>query len=232
MAHSLAGSVSTARRTNLTGQHTFVIEQFEREMKTAKVGDRMESKPFSVGQDNTNQPTNRFAIRVYPNGYEGHVSIILWNKTDKERKVEMEIQVGDRKLKDSFTIEANRNGGWNKFLKHGEVKDHLSGGSLVVTAVVTMVGDLETVEGLVGGNTELTSRTDISQKIFQRMQNPDLVISCGGEEIPCHRIFLRAASPVFDRMLETEMKERKEGRIEIQCCPSVGKQLVKYIYTG
>ena len=48
-----------------------------------------------------------------------------------------------------------------------------------------------------------------------------------GEEVPCHKEVLAAASPVFGAMVEAI-----EGRANIQISADVGKALVGYIYDG
>ena len=44
--------------------------------------------------------------------------------------------------------------------------------------------------------------------------------------------FLMSASPMFAGMMETGLKEAKEGKTDIQSSFTVGKELVRFIYTG
>ena len=41
-----------------------------------------------------------------------------------------------------------------------------------------------------------------------------------------------SASPMFAGMMETGLKEAKEGKTDIQSSFTVGKELVRFIYTG
>ena len=64
------------------------------------------------------------------------------------------------------------------------------------------------------------------------MVNPDITISCEGYDIDCHKIFFTAASSVFDGMFKSGMQESQSGKVNLQCSHVVGKNLVKFFYTG
>ena len=61
----------------------------------------------------------------------------------------------------------------------------------------------------------------------------DIVVECEGQEIRGHSLIFIARSNVFAKTLQTDMKERREGRIHIEKA-SMGdvKQLVDYMYSG
>ena len=61
----------------------------------------------------------------------------------------------------------------------------------------------------------------------------DVILECEGQEIMGHSQVLSARSNVFAKTLQTDMKERREGRIHIERA-SMGdvKQLVDYMYSG
>merc|ERR1711874_767610 len=61
----------------------------------------------------------------------------------------------------------------------------------------------------------------------------DVVLVCGDEKIPCHRIILSARSPVFKAMLENDMKEKHTNEISIpDSTPGMVKVMLKRIYDG
>ena len=61
----------------------------------------------------------------------------------------------------------------------------------------------------------------------------DIVIKCGDQEFKAHKAILASQSPVFNRMLETDMKERRENIIKMDCIdPNVVTNLLTYLYTG
>ena len=61
----------------------------------------------------------------------------------------------------------------------------------------------------------------------------DIVVECEGQEIRGHSLVFIARSNVFAKTLQTDMKERREGRIHIERASIVDvKQLVDYMYSG
>ena len=61
----------------------------------------------------------------------------------------------------------------------------------------------------------------------------DLNIKCGGEEFKVHKAVLASQSPVFRRMLESDMKEQRTNVIEISDVDqAVISDMLAYIYTG
>lgn len=59
------------------------------------------------------------------------------------------------------------------------------------------------------------------------------LISREGQEIPAHRAFLAARSPVFARMFEHDMREKNENTVEIKDIEyPVLKAVVQFVYTG
>ena len=61
----------------------------------------------------------------------------------------------------------------------------------------------------------------------------DIVVECEGQEISGHSLVFIARSNVFAKTLQTDMKERREGRIYIKRASMVDvKQLVDYMYSG
>ena len=108
-------------------------------------------------------------------------------------------------------------------------------GQLVVKVKVEMeLEDYVVTEGETSG--EMKTAEEIvsvhTRNIFKTMTNTDLSLSCEGEEIPCHRIFLMVASSVFGRMMESGMKEVEEEKIDLRCSLTVGREQVSFIYTG
>ena len=61
----------------------------------------------------------------------------------------------------------------------------------------------------------------------------DIVVECEGQEIRGHSLVFIARSNVFAKTLQTDMKEKQEGRIHIERASMVDvKQLVDYMYSG
>ena len=61
----------------------------------------------------------------------------------------------------------------------------------------------------------------------------DIQIKCQDETFDAHQVILSARSPVFKRMLELDMVEKKRKVIEIKEIDSdIVEEILKYIYTG
>lgn len=72
----------------------------------------------------------------------------------------------------------------------------------------------------------------LGERLWKKQRYTDFVIVCGAERIPCHRAVLAEASTVFEAALTPEMREGREGQLEIKDAePSVIKSMVAYMYT-
>jgi len=61
----------------------------------------------------------------------------------------------------------------------------------------------------------------------------DVTIRCEGKEYHCHQFILAARSPVFKVMLQTNMKEKESGSIDIEdFSKEVVEKMLLFIYTG
>ena len=60
-----------------------------------------------------------------------------------------------------------------------------------------------------------------------------ILVSQKGEEFKAHRGLLSEASPFFDKLLNTDMKESREGIIRLKALSSpVVKDVLSFVYTG
>ncbi|XP_077415907.1 kelch-like protein 24 [Vanacampus margaritifer] len=61
----------------------------------------------------------------------------------------------------------------------------------------------------------------------------DVMLCCGGQEFPCHRIVLASFSSYFQTMFTTDLKESKQERVAINGVePQMVGMLVSYAYTS
>jgi speckle-type POZ protein len=73
---------------------------------------------------------------------------------------------------------------------------------------------------------------DFSELLKQGLHS-DVTLFVDGVEFPAHRSILSARSPVLKAMFSHDMKESKEGTVEIEEIKApVFKQLLNFIYTG
>lgn len=208
-----------------------VIDQFEEEMKHCNPGVELDSKEITLRDKVT------FKITVLPSGgnrrSKDQVFVCLYNKSDETVNVGGEMTIGNYKKEwVDETIKAS-DYGWLCELQKNEVKDLLKDGSLIVTAKMSVVGDTVML-GDDGRSRELETAGEIvskhTAKIFESMTNTDFILTCEDEEIPCHKIFLSASSPVFAAMMESGRKEAEEGKVDLQCSLIVGRTCQIHLY--
>mmetsp|Transcript_51565 Transcript_51565/g.131118 ORF Transcript_51565/g.131118 Transcript_51565/m.131118 type:complete len:362 (-) Transcript_51565:355-1440(-) len=72
-----------------------------------------------------------------------------------------------------------------------------------------------------------------SEKLLNSIAFSDVKLAClGGEALDAHRCMLAAASPVFETMLRSGMREATELRVEIRASKPVVADFLRHIYTG
>ena len=64
-------------------------------------------------------------------------------------------------------------------------------------------------------------------------ESDDLVLVCVDGEVKAHRSIMAARSPAFEAMLESEMKEKRSGRVKVNDFGiNIVKAMVQFIYTA
>lgn len=84
-------------------------------------------------------------------------------------------------------------------------------------------------------NNEITcpSLIDDYDKLYESKKHCDVVFIIGEEEIPAHKLIISARSKVFAAMFDSDMIEKKTGRVEIvDVEPAIFKKLLRFIYCG
>ena len=70
-------------------------------------------------------------------------------------------------------------------------------------------------------------------KLLQDTSSCDFTLRCNKDkQVQVHRLILSARSPVFKAMMESDMKENRNGEVELHCSEETVNALVHYIYTG
>jgi len=75
---------------------------------------------------------------------------------------------------------------------------------------------------------------DLKKAFYENNKDSsDVTIRCEGKEYYCHQFMLAARSPVFKVMLQTNMKEKETGSIDIDDFTNdVVEKMLLFIYTG
>ena len=119
------------------------------------------------------------------------------------------------------------------YFSYSKVGEYSHNGTLVVQVEATIfclsdpdeyACDIQQLEdNVLAGNTSLLTDTSFS----------DVTIKCGDAEFKAHKAILASQSPVFKKMLESDMKEQRTNVIEIyDVDQAVISDMLAYFYTG
>merc|ERR1719342_1871137 len=132
--------------------------------------------------------------------------------------------------------------GWNKAIDREDISWYAPDDILTLIFDITILGETKkSIELATSEERHLALNENYHQKqlgydfetLFLSKDHSDLKIRCGGKVYDCHRNILASRSQVFKTMLESNMKEKLTGEIEIKnICMNVFEDLLKYIYSG
>ena len=121
------------------------------------------------------------------------------------------------------------------FIKKGELTKYLDGHTLTLQVDATLLCLTDHSECVETSNT-LVPADDIRKgikRLYKDDSLTDVTITCGGKEFRAHKVILASQSPVFKKMFEIDMKEKRSGVIEVpDITPAVMSDLLAYLYTG
>ena len=70
------------------------------------------------------------------------------------------------------------------------------------------------------------------EKVFTNMEKSDFALVFDGQEVPCHKHILAAASPVLRALVENQHREAIQSKANINISEDIGRAFVRYVYTG
>ena len=209
-----------------------VIKDFVRVMEASKPGKVYRSGPFMAGD-------TLLELLVHPNGYSedyrGWVSVFLCNRSDK--KIYAKVQFKTELINSKFDVNvgAGKAYGAKKLASHASAKEFFKDRDFVLTADVEIASEDVKILGTRDApedSRRLSYCEDLCENLFEKMQGSDFTIVFNGVNVPCHKLVLAAASPVFEAMVENQHLEAIESKAEIELTEEVGRAFVKFIYTG
>ena len=125
--------------------------------------------------------------------------------------------------------------GETDFMKRNELTKYLDGQTLTLQVDATLLCLTDYSECVETSDT-LVPADDIRKDLGSFCQGDlfaDVTITCGGKEFRAHKLILASQSPVFKKMFEIDMKERRSGVIEVpDITPAVMSDLLAYLYIG
>ena len=214
----------------IEGTGKLVIKNFLKAASSFQPGKNFESDPFMVGD-------TEMTIRVHPNGksekFKGNVSIFLSNKSraDVNVKCQFITDVVAKEFDYVDTVAANSTWGFSQFMSHDDCTEAYRDKDFVVTAKVEIPG--ENVKLIGGQMAAAPKRFHVLENVYKKMQRTDFMFVCdNGEEVPCHKHILSAASPVLEAMVENEHKEAFDGKANLKLSEDAGRAFIRFIYTG
>eukprot|EP00092_Neocalanus_flemingeri_P001791 GFUD01001909.1.p1 GENE.GFUD01001909.1~~GFUD01001909.1.p1 ORF type:complete len:336 (-),score=88.02 GFUD01001909.1:38-1045(-) len=210
----------------------FTIDKFTNQMKKASM---LKSHQFSVKD-------TLWRIVVWPESEDkdskGHVSVFILNDSDSDEDINVtcKFTLGDAMHGYYGHADDKISGGWRlgfpRFISHEDCKEFLRDGRLTIKVEMSVLEEEETLIHGKGKNFNPGKGSGVNLKIFEDKVFTDFQVVCNGKSFPCHKAFLAARSPVFMKMMESNMKEANEATMKIDCTEIVAENLVKYFYTG
>ena len=115
-------------------------------------------------------------------------------------------------------------------------------GDLTFKCALTIFGPFEQTLGSPKSKEVPKAPTDVSLNVCENLGDfylskelSDVLIECQDQKFEAHQVILSASSPVFRRMFQADMKEKKSQLVEIKDLkrkPTVVSEMLKFIYTG
>ena len=127
--------------------------------------------------------------------------------------------------------------GINRFIKQEDLTKYLDCHTLTLQVDATLFFLTDYLECVETCNDVLVPADSIREDLGRFCQGDklfsDVTITCGGKEFRAHKLILASQSPVFKKMFEIDMRERRSGVIEVpDITPAVMSDLLAYLYTG
>ena len=112
-------------------------------------------------------------------------------------------------------------------------------GDLTFKCALTIFGPFEQTLGSPKSKEVPKAPTDVSLNVCENLGDfylskelSDVLIECQDQKFEAHQVILSASSPVFRRMFQADMKEKKSQVVEIKDLePAVMSEMLKFIYT-
>ena len=121
------------------------------------------------------------------------------------------------------------------FIKRDKLKEFIVDDALTLQVTASLNYFDHTVDSITNETSPIPPHNvlDGMKKLYEEMSFADVTVKCGDKEFRAHKAVLVSQSPVFSRMLDADMKEKREGVIEVtDIDPTVMSDLIAFLYTG
>jgi len=168
---------------------------------------------------------------------EVHASYVLSIlNTNKEKQKIQQLRVT------KFPVGVNKRWGWYNPFKRSDLSQHAPNDILTLFFDITIMGETKQSIEFAKSEERCLAFTDDYHhtqlvndvaSLFLSKDHSDVIITCGDKVYDCHKTILTSRSQVMKTMLESNMKEKITGDIEIKNMDhEVLEDLLKYIYSG
>ena len=243
------------------GTFLWKIKGFKDNRETYKLNPLLSEDYFITGDDGIPQKwklevqpdvTNYSRNTNYNYGNNmtvNNVNILVHSRNSKNLNVKMDVSILNNekvRARTSSTTHTFSNGSsvtvmsisWNDDL-HTNADTLMPDGDLTIVCDLSLLGSVEnsSVETIKGKELVLRKSLEILAKdltdLYLSKEMSDVQIKCGNQTFDAHKFILSARSPVFSRMLQSEMKEKGSGLVDLgDASPNMVSELLKFIYTG
>jgi len=232
-------------------KYTFVWRISKFSSRTEKTGEVLNSEEFTVmGPDDK---ITTWYVQLNPRGRnedsKDQISVFL-RKAKPEENVDANLVLSSldadnvkQKIKELGVSTFESEGwGWKKAIDRKDLSQHTPGDVLTLFFEITILGKTKKSIEFAKREERCLAFTDDYHhtqlandvaSLFLSKDHSDVIIRCGHKVYDCHKTILTSRSPVMKTMLESNMKEKITGDIEIKNMDhEVLEDLLKYIYSG
>jgi len=222
--------------------------------RSEKNGEVLNSEDFII--KGPEEKVTKWCAQIYPKGDESdnteYISVYLQKKSidvevvafytlyylnankTKHKLDEFPVSKWEAKREDSW--------GWSKVMRRNDLPRYLHDDDLTLFFEIIIIGKTKKSIELLNHEERCLALTNSYHQqqlandyemLFLSKDSSDVIIRCGDKVFDCHKIILASRSPVFKTMLESNMREKNTGEIEIKNMDhEVLEDLLKYIYSG
>jgi len=232
-------------------KYTFVWKISKFSSRTEKTGEVLSSEKFTImGPDDK---ITTWYVQLYPRGdkedCKDRISVFL-RKAKPEENVDAYFVLSSldansikQKIEElSVKTFESVGWGWSDAILRKDLSKHTPGDVLTLFFEITIFGetkksiDFKKSDDSCLAFTDDYHHTQLAKDVaslFRSKDHSDVIIRCGDKVYDCHKTILTSRSPVMKTMLESNMKEKITGDIEIKNMDhEVLEDFLKYIYSG
>lgn len=122
--------------------------------------------------------------------------------------------------------------GVRDFIPNDRLNEFLHNDSLTLLVVASLTYFMDPIQVTLATSNPVPSK-DVLKSLLKNKLYADIVIKCGEKKFKAHKAVLASQSPVFNRMFECDMQEKKNNTIEIEDInPDVISDMLSFLYTG